>query len=95
MQEERFVVFPALKEKIVVVKGYGASGIYDLNLGLFHRVSHEGGDFLLNELKGRRHIDEFSDDLKEFISMANEMNLIRYHSEQIEFTPTSLESVVS
>jgi hypothetical protein len=41
--------FLFLKNKVVLVKGYEAYGVYDLNQGKFHRINFEAGDLLLSE----------------------------------------------
>ena len=87
-------MYPALKKNVVIVKGYGASGIYDLNNGVFERVSHDAGDFLSQALNGLRPINEFDIEEQAFISEAHTQGLVEYHNISTKIISTQLAEVL-
>ncbi len=87
-------MFPALKSNIVVVKGYSASGAYDLNIGAFHRISHEAGEFLTQELTGVTSFDKFEPELKDFIIAAINSGLVEMKDIPQHIDPTNLNDVL-
>jgi radical SAM protein with 4Fe4S-binding SPASM domain len=86
-------MFPFLREKIVLVKGYQAYGIYDLNQGLFHRINLEAGE-LLRSLNGTRSLREFDEDERNFISQTIDMRLVEFAEFAGERNQTDLSKVL-
>lgn len=87
-------MYPAIKKKIVIVPGYGASGVYDLNVGAFHRLSHEAGEFLSQGLNGQTHFNEYDEELQSFIQEAREMGLVEILEQPSPREATRLEEVL-
>lgn len=85
--------FPFLKNKIVLVKGYEAYGVYDLNQGKFHRINFAAGDLLLS-LDGTQSQESFDEDDQKFIAEALNNGLISTQEHAQKHEPTRLEQVI-
>lgn len=86
-------MFPYLKRNVVVVEGPGAFGVYDLNEGRFYRINKKAG-YILQDLKGTVHINEFSDDDRSFLDVAHQKNLVNFQEESKVRTKTELKEAV-
>lgn len=71
-------MYPNLKKNILLVEGYNAYGIYDLNRGKFFRVNKPAGKFL-QELNSEKKIDNFSKSEVEFIKECYNRKILIYN----------------
>lgn len=86
-------MFPYLKEKIVLVRGHEAFGVYDLNLGRFHRINVDAGE-LLQSLHGTRPLGDFDHQLQDFLAQACAMNLVAFQRDAQLKKHTDLREVI-
>lgn len=86
-------IFPYLINNIVVVEGYDAYGIYDLNNEKFFRVSKSAGRFL-SELSGQKNFGEYSEMEQNFIEQAKEKGIVEYSKFRTNIVHTKLEDVL-
>jgi radical SAM protein with 4Fe4S-binding SPASM domain len=86
-------MYPFLKKNIVLVKGYSAYGVYDLNNGEFHRINLEAGEILSN-LNGMEKLESFDESTKEFIIDSSKFELIEFSDKKKYQAQTQLESVL-
>jgi radical SAM protein with 4Fe4S-binding SPASM domain len=86
-------MYPYLRERIVLVEGPAAAGIYDLNSGSFMRVSLEAGTFL-RSVNGTRHWDHLTEGEQEFLVEAMEKRIIESSSLCMERPQTQLNEVI-
>jgi radical SAM protein with 4Fe4S-binding SPASM domain len=86
-------MYPYLKSKIVIVKGPGASGLYDLNEGSFQRLNHFAGDVLSN-LTGERLWDSFDSDSRVFLESCVQAGFVAKQPYPMAHAPTPLSEVI-
>lgn len=86
-------MFPYLREKVVLVPGHEAVGVYDLNCGKFHRLNIEAGE-LLRLLDGQRSIEEYALEEREFIGEAIELGIVFWQNHPETKRQTQLEEVL-
>lgn len=85
--------YPYLQERVVIVDGPAASGVYDLNQGVFARVTHDAANFL-RSLTGVKAISDFAQDAAEFVQEGIDRGLIALQSTDIPRKQTELNEVL-
>jgi len=86
-------MYPFIVANVIFVKGPSAYGVYDLNNGVFHRLTVEAGD-LLRSLCGLKHISSFSAEEKTFFDIAKNKFLVDYQLEAQYRHQTQLSEVL-
>lgn len=87
-------MFPYLLTDIVIVEGKSASGIYNLKLGSFFRVTKEAGKFLL-ELNGTRSLKDFSLKEQQFIEKSVKNKIIGMSKDYTYIKHKNLEDILT
>jgi radical SAM protein with 4Fe4S-binding SPASM domain len=86
-------MFPYLRDKIVIVNGHNAVGVYNLNSGHFHRINNTAGAFL-KTLDGSKHFESFDTATQKFITNTIELNLVELSDFKIIKQQTQLDDVI-
>lgn len=86
-------MYPYLKNKVVIVDGHEAAGVYDLNKGSFSRINKSAAT-ILNQLNGLTPLEQFSKEHNSFLQAAREKGLVDFHKEALLTPPTELKDVL-
>ncbi|NKK38975.1 radical SAM protein [Rhizobium leguminosarum bv. viciae] len=87
------VLFPSLRENVVIVPGPSAVGIYDLNAGEFHRVTSAAGG-VLSSCDGLTSIVDRPSDEQDFIYEAVAKGIVSLHSKPTPTKRTELAEAI-
>lgn len=85
-------MYPFIVSNVVLVKGVEAYGVYDLNNGLFYRITLEAGE-LLKMLDGKKHISSYSAEEKIFFEGVKSKQLLEYQTKCEYRKHTTLDTV--
>lgn len=86
-------MYPYIIPNVVLVKGPSAYGVYDLNNGLFHRLTIAAGD-LLCSLDGEKAISLFTPEEREFFEIARTKGIVDYQASAEYRKKTSIDEVL-
>ena len=84
-------MYPYLKDRVVLVDGPAATGVYDLNFGLFYRINKQAGE-LLKRLSGISN--SFSLTEQEFIDECVSKGLVELQACASAKQATQLRDVI-
>lgn len=86
-------MYPILMKNILLVEGYKAYGIYDLNKGKFFRVSKDAGEFLVH-LNNKKKLENFSNKERKFIEECYNKKIINYSEYPKERSRENIEDLI-